>query len=101
MVSLNWDAIGSIGEVISAAAVVVSLVYLANQLRTNTKAIRASASWDAEIAFAERNASNSRDPEAALRVARLMDPNGRFDDFSDTERSTWSMTNPTGRSAAY
>ena len=36
---MNWDAIGAIGEIIGAFAVVVSLVYLALQIRTqNTQA---------------------------------------------------------------
>ena len=30
---MNWDAIGAIGEIIGASAVVVSLVYLATQIR--------------------------------------------------------------------
>jgi hypothetical protein len=35
---LNWDAIGAIGEVLGAVAVVVTLIYLAVQLRQNTVA---------------------------------------------------------------
>jgi hypothetical protein len=30
---MNWDAIGAIGELVGAAAVVVTLIYLASQLR--------------------------------------------------------------------
>lgn len=30
---MNWDAIGAIGEILGAAAVVVSLIYLASQIR--------------------------------------------------------------------
>lgn len=33
---LNWDAIGAVGEIIGAIAVVVSLVYLAVQIRTSS-----------------------------------------------------------------
>jgi len=40
---MNWDAIGAIGEIISALAVLVTLVYLAIQIRQNTAAVRASA----------------------------------------------------------
>jgi len=36
---MNWDAIGAVGEIIGAIAVVVTLVYLAIQMRTNTAAI--------------------------------------------------------------
>ena len=34
---MNWDAIGAIGEIVGATAVVVSLVYLAVQIRQNTR----------------------------------------------------------------
>ena len=40
---MNWDAIGAIGEVCGAIAVVVTLVYLAGQLRQNTRALQAAS----------------------------------------------------------
>lgn len=40
--SVNWDAVSAYSEVIGAIAVVVSLVYLALQIRQNTRAIRGS-----------------------------------------------------------
>lgn len=33
---MNWDAIAAVGEIVGAGAVVVSLVYLAAQIRQNT-----------------------------------------------------------------
>lgn len=39
---MNWDAVGAIGEVVGAAAVVVTLLFLLSQLRQNTKALDAS-----------------------------------------------------------
>ena len=39
---MNWEAIGAIGEILGAAAVVVSLIYLATQVRQNTKVARSS-----------------------------------------------------------
>jgi hypothetical protein len=38
---MNWEAVGAIGEVIGAAGVILTLVYLAHQIRQNIKAIRA------------------------------------------------------------
>ncbi len=45
---MNWDAIGAIAELLGAVGVIASLVYLATQLRQNTRATRASAyqQWD-------------------------------------------------------
>ena len=37
---MNWDAIGAIGEVIGALAVVVTLLFLSQQLRQNTRTVR-------------------------------------------------------------
>lgn len=41
---MNWEAIGAMGEVGGAIAVVATLGYLAVQIRQNTKATRSSAS---------------------------------------------------------
>lgn len=40
---MNWDAIGAVGEIIGALAVLATLVYLAIQIRQNTGALRAAA----------------------------------------------------------
>ena len=37
---MDWNAIGAIGEVCGAIAVVITLIYLSRQLRENTKSIR-------------------------------------------------------------
>lgn len=39
---MNWDAIGAIGENIGAFAVVISIIYLAVQIRQNTKTLAAN-----------------------------------------------------------
>ena len=46
---MNWEAIGAIGELIGALAVVLTLVYLSIQLRQNTRAVDRSmerAVWE-------------------------------------------------------
>jgi Zn-dependent membrane protease YugP len=40
---MNWDAIGAIGEIIGAVAVVFSLIYLATQIRISNRASRQAA----------------------------------------------------------
>jgi hypothetical protein len=40
---MNWDAIGAIGEIAGAIGVIVTLIYLAIQLRQNTRASHATA----------------------------------------------------------
>ena len=41
---MNWDAIGAVGEIVGAMAVVVSLLYLANQIHTSNRAVKQAAS---------------------------------------------------------
>ena len=43
---MNWVAIGAIGELIGGAAVIATLIYLAIQLRQNTKGIRAQSYYN-------------------------------------------------------
>jgi hypothetical protein len=40
---LNWDAIGAVGELVGAAAVVVTVGYLALQIRNETTRARTEA----------------------------------------------------------
>jgi hypothetical protein len=50
---MNWDAIGAVGELIGAIAVVITLVYLAIQIRQNTKTVRASTYQSVAEALAD------------------------------------------------
>jgi len=40
---MDWTAIGALGEIIGAVAVVLSLVYVARQVQANTSAVRSAA----------------------------------------------------------
>ena len=37
---MNWEALGAIGEIVGAAGVIVSLLYLASQVRSNSRQLR-------------------------------------------------------------
>ncbi len=43
---MNWDVIGAVGEIIGALAVVATLIYLAIQIRENTRASKSEAFRD-------------------------------------------------------
>jgi hypothetical protein len=43
---MNWEAIGAIGEIVGALAVVVSLIYLATQIRVQNREARIAAVHD-------------------------------------------------------
>ena len=40
---MNWEAVGAIAELAGALGVIVSLVYLASQIRQNTKSLQSNA----------------------------------------------------------
>lgn len=45
---MNWDAIGAVGEVLGALGVILTLGYLAVQIRVNTKAMNNQSIHDAQ-----------------------------------------------------
>ena len=73
---MNWDAIGALGEVIGATAVVATLIYLSIQTRQNTKAVQHASSRGV---MEDANAWRYRiveDPDVAeLFRTGLSDPN--------------------------
>jgi hypothetical protein len=81
---MNWEAIGAIGEVLGAAAVVVTLGYLAVQIRQNSQAVKNSA---AQSLLSEANGSlrvAASDPGTARAVILGQT---LFDDLSEAERA--------------
>jgi hypothetical protein len=57
---VNWEAIGAVGELVAAAGVIFSLVYLASQIRSQNRESRLTAAtewtnqWNAfSVSFAE------------------------------------------------
>jgi hypothetical protein len=67
---MNWEAIGAIGEVGGAIAVVVTLVYLARQIHHSTQATRIAAYHQAQEQLWSVGAAVSTDPELAEILAR-------------------------------
>jgi len=65
---MNWDAIAAAGELLGAGGVIVTLVFLAVQIRSNTRTVRASAMRDVEEDWAKTNDWLAQDPKLALMV---------------------------------
>ena len=53
--TMNWEAIGAIGEILGAVAVLVTLVYLASQIRQNSQQIERSATQAINSAMSQTN----------------------------------------------
>jgi hypothetical protein len=80
METVNWEAAGAIGEIVGAAAVVVSLVYLASQIRTQNREARAAS---VHQVMHEYSISRLHEPAMAdLWVAAIED----FGSLSSSER---------------
>ena len=60
---MNWDAIGAVGELIGATAVVVSLVYLGRQVRQGARAELASTEMEAARMWSEFHARVAHSPD--------------------------------------
>lgn len=77
---VDWVAIGAVGELLGAIAVVVSIVYLATQVRQNAREIdhQTSALLGGSLSASESLASNfrntlARDPQVASLWRRASD----------------------------
>lgn len=86
--------LGNYGEFVGAIAVVATLFYLAVQVKqskeatkANTQSVRGRASWDAEVAWADRNETVAKDSAYADLVQRIFDPVGNLESFTKAERA--------------
>ena len=92
---MNWEAAGAIGEIVGAAGVVASLVYLAVQIRQgsaqtelNTKAIHATAF------------QNLTDHHSTLYLSQVTNPEVRQAFLKATDHSWQSSKQTRGCSTA-
>jgi hypothetical protein len=72
---MNWDALGAVAEVAGAVGVIVSLIYLAIQIRSNTRFTKVSTVSDSMNSFVQyfREVSSNR-PLAELTLKGMADP---------------------------
>ena len=67
---MNWEAIGAVGEVLGAIGVIVTLGYLAVQIRQNTRTTRTATAQAIQTAMNQAFAPITQDL-ASARVYRL------------------------------
>jgi hypothetical protein len=67
---MNWEALGAIGEIVGAVAVVVTLGYLAVQIRQNTRSVRAASHHAVADSFNRINAVIGADTSVG-RIVRI------------------------------
>ena len=87
---MNWDALGAIGEIVGAAAVVVTLGYLAVQIRQN----RADAQTNTELSlyhfFSQVNQLQATHPQLLDLMDQGMKDVRALDD-SQRRQFTWLL----------
>lgn len=67
---MNWDAVGAIAELLGAAAVVVSLVYVATQVRESTRQARRDATRDLATRMSDISLAVASSPELGELLVR-------------------------------
>jgi hypothetical protein len=75
---MNWEAIGALAELLAAVGVIVSLVYLASQIRhsreqmrQNTRAVEAQVSWAHFDSVYKLYHARAENPELVAIVQKL------------------------------
>jgi len=79
---MNWDAIGAIGEIVGAAAVVISLLYLAIQIKTQNIESKLAATHEILEGFRTIVTTFQSAEGGALMVKAMND----YDGLDETER---------------
>ena len=92
---MNWDAAGAIAEIIGAIGVILSLIYLAKQIRANsdnisqnTKALLANTETSSTDQVLEIYKSQIESAEVAALARK---GHAGIDELDDTERHRYSM----------
>ena len=69
---IDWDAVGAIGEIVGAVAVVVSILYLAGQIGTQNREARRAALHEVYTSFRDA-LSAFRDPNLSVIWVKAKD----------------------------
>ena len=67
---MNWEAISAIGQIVGAIAVLVTLIYLAIQMKQNTSAVATSTYESTMTGFNDINVIVASNPQLASIINR-------------------------------
>ncbi len=82
---MNWDAIGAIAELVSATAVVATLIYLSTQVRQSIRISQAESVRSVQDTFTSLSVEIAKSKELRCVWGRLPETNS-IDEFDDDER---------------
>ncbi len=66
---MNWDAVGAMAELVGAIGVIASLIYLAIQIRQNTRSLQANTFQTVADSSGQRLMTLAQNDELAARLA--------------------------------
>jgi len=79
---MNWEAIGALGEIVGAIAVVASLVYLATQIRIQNRESKISSVHEITEAFRNSIIALQDSEKSEIWIRGISD----FDDLEPPEK---------------
>lgn len=80
---MNWEAVGAIAELLAAVGVIVSLLYLAAQIKQNTQSVQASTFQDFTRESAETTRLALTDRGLLDEMASLLNAEIEYDPSRD------------------
>ena len=83
---MNWDAISTIAEIVGAIAVVVTLWYLANQMRQSAQQAQADNLQRAVYRWIDIQTEHFRTPESATLIQSALN---NYEEISSVEKMTF------------
>ena len=102
---MNWEAITAVAELLGVIAVVISLVYVAHEVRSNTRAMQASAGFDSAQGMASLNEGlvqatlgdaqyqGGGESRFAQVMARVYDPENALADMTLSDQAVIGLIN--------
>ncbi len=85
---MNWEAIGAASELVAAVCVIVSLLYLAVQVKNNTESARTSTYQSVVCEFGALNRAMASTPDLSILYIKGMED---FDSLSTEEKARCSQ----------
>ena len=86
---MNWNAVSSIAEIVGAIAVVISIIYLARQVKQSNQTTEAATTLEVSRLIAEWHGRLNQTPELAhIFIHGTKDDS----DFSDQDRARFLTT---------
>jgi len=88
---MNWEALGASGEVAGALLLIISVIYLAQQVRQNTATSRADVLSTISIEISKQYVAWGSDERSSELWHRIVYEGTRRSDFSDADKQSISF----------